>query len=529
MKERTFPAVYRRQYPGFATIFEENAVRSDSAFTEYLQGETDQRVLTTLVEELFRVLDYTVIPVESWHDAFDTVIRKRTSEYPIHTIRAGKPSRTVLHQLTAAYTESAVPHSILVSAVTPPSERTKRVAEHSGVRVIDQSELRELVQGALSRLSEPVHASGTETRRTSTDPAKFDRLVTKLEAACDEVETLVERQAFAEARNRRDTVHDALTKAQTLIPAGAETHQFRERLTTVETRLTRITLALQAAYTDRLAAGDSCVETATNAVGDGDVTAGFRACQDAQEAYTDALAIADCSKLKLRSDTGETPQDRLETVARLEQRLRVRDEIQEAEATIESLAATVANTDGPPHDSQCDSELQAAAQAGVEQLDALPNDLTDPALQARVTALENQVEQFETAARHSQSTDGAASPDEGTTRGSDETREVIHSADEIVDCAHQPAPVVLRLREELTEDGRRTVFRAETIAGDTVQFDVWHRHSNQETWEFNEWYLLENVRGQHWTVASDSGVTLSSTPAFTATSHGATDNETYTV
>lgn len=96
MKERTFPAVYRRQYPGLVTIFDENAVRSDSAFTEYLQGETDQRVPTTLVEELFKVLDCTVIPVESWHEAFDTVIRKGTSEYPIHTIRAEKPSRTVL-------------------------------------------------------------------------------------------------------------------------------------------------------------------------------------------------------------------------------------------------------------------------------------------------------------------------------------------------------------------------------------------------------------------------------------------------
>ncbi|WP_143420508.1 hypothetical protein [Halorubrum sp. Ib24] len=529
MKERTFPAAYRRQYPGIARVFDENAAQSESAFTAYLHGGTDRRVLTTLVEELFRVLEYTVIPVESWHDAFDTVIRKGTSEYPIHTIRAGKPSRTALHQLTAAHTESSVPHSILVSAVTPLSERTKRVTEHSGVRVIDQSELRELVQAAISRLSEPVQASGTATRRTSTDPAKVERLIAKLEAACDEAETLVEQQAFAEATDRRDTVHDALTKVQTLIPAESGDQQFRERLTAVETRLADITSALQAAYTDRIAEGDSCVETATTAVADGDVTAGLRACQDARAAYADAQAIADRSKLKFRGDTEETPQDRVETVRRLEQQLHVRNEIQEAEATIESLAATVANTDGASHDPQCESELQAAAQAGFEQLDALPDNITDPALQARVSALETRVEQFETAAQQPRSANGTAPPDVGTAEGSRETTAVIRDTKEIIDRARQPAPVVLRLREELTEDGRRTVYRAETITGNSVQFDVWHRHSDQDTWEFNEWYLLENIRGQQWTVANGAGVTLSTTPAFTATKHESTAHETYTI
>ena len=38
-------------------------------------------------------------------------------------------------------------------------------------------------------------------------------------------------------------------------------------------------------------------------------------------------------------------------------------------------------------------------------------------------------------------------------------------------------------------------------------------------WEFNEWYRVENVRGQHWTVANGTGVTLTTTPTFTATRH----------
>lgn len=519
MTKTTFPAVHRRRYPGLARVFDKNTAQNNSVFTTYLQDGTDQRVLITLVEEVFRVLEYTVIPVELWHDAFDTVIRKGTSEYPIHTIREGKPNQAVLQQLTAAHTDSNVPHSILVSAVTPPSERTKRVAEHSGVRVIDQSELRELVQGAISRFTESVHASGTETRHSSPDSAKIERLVVKLEDACDEIDSLLKRDEFADAVKRRETVDDAISRIQTLLPDGSENQQLRERLTAVETRLTNFSSTLQAVYSDRLAAGDLHVETAKTAVRDGDITTGLRACENARAAYADARVLGDNSDVKISEETGETAQNRVEVVIQLEQQLRVRGQIQQAEATIESLAATITDATTTVRTSQLQPELDAAARTGFEQLDALPDNITDPVLQARVTALEDQVEQFETTVQRSQSSPNTGSPEEVTARESTATTEVIHSRADIVDCVRQSVPVVLRLHEELTEDGRRMVFRAETLAGDSVQFDVWHRHDSQKTWELNEWYLLENVRGQHWTVANGTGVTLSTTPTFTVTRH----------
>jgi hypothetical protein len=519
MTTTIFPAVHRRQYPGLARVFDENAAQSDSAFTTHLQSGTDRRVLTTLVEELFRVLEYTVVPVESWHDTFDTVLRKGTSEYPVHTILEGKPSRTTLQQLTAAYTDANVPHSILVSAVTTPSERTKRVAKHSGVRVIDQSELRELVQGAISRLTELVHASGTKTRHTSPNSAKIDRLVTKLENACDEINALLERDEFAAAANRRETVDDAISRIRTLLPVESENQQFRERLTAVETRVSTFGSKLQAAYTDSVEAGDSHVETAKTAVEDGDITTGLHACKNAQSAYADARMIADNSDIKIREETGETAQNRIDAVRQIEQQLQVKGRIQQAESRIESLAVTIADANTTAHTSQLQSELDAAVRAGFEQLDALPDEITDPVLQARVAALEDQVEQFETTARRSHSSADTGSPEEVTASDSTTPTEIIHKAAEIIDCARQPAPVVLRLHEELTKDRRRTVFHAETLAGDSVQFDVWHRHSDQETWQLNQWYLLENVRGQHWTVANGTGVTLATTPTFTATRH----------
>ncbi|MEZ3170147.1 hypothetical protein ABNG03_05875 [Halorubrum sp. RMP-47] len=499
-------------------MFDETAAQSESAFTAYLHGGTDQRVLTTLVEELFRVLDYTVVPVETWDEVFDTVIRKRNYNYPIHTLRTGKPSRTTLQQLTAAHTDSTVPHSILVSTVTPPSERTNRVAGHSGVRVIDQSELRELVSGVIARLSEPVHASGTETRRASGSPAKVKRLITKLEAACDETEALVERQAFADATKRRDTTRNAVNRIRTVLPAKLN-QRFRERLAAVESRLADITLMLQTAYVESLAAGDSHAETAKTAIVDGDITAGLRACEDARSAYANARVIADHVEIKPRGESDETPQSRVGTVTQLEQQLRVRDRVQQAEATIESLAATVADTTATARDPKSQSKLHAAARAGVKQLNQLPDDITDSELEDRVAALAEQVERFESAAQRSHSTGDAPPPEGGTHEGSTETTEVIHTTAEIVDGQSQRAPIVLRLHEELSEDGRRTVFRGETLAGDQVQFDVWHRHSDEAMWEFDEWYLVENVRGQHWTVANGTGVTLTTTPTFTATRH----------
>ena len=524
MTEQIFPAAHRRQYPGLARVFDENAARSDSVLSTYLQRRAEQRALTTLVEELFRVLDFTVIPVESWPDAFDTVVRKSGSEYPIHTIRDGKPSRTALQQLTAAHTNSTVPHSILVTAVTPPSERTTRVTEHSGVRVIDLRELRALVQGAIARLTDPVHAPGTETTAQSETPAKVERLIAKLDAACDEIDALVDQQEFAEATQRHETVHGAVSKARSLLSTGSANQQLRERLSALETRVADLTSTLQAAYADRITTGDSHVATANTAVEDGDVTTGRRACENARAAYTDAEAIAAHAEIDVRGDIDETAQHRLETVTSLEQRFRATAQIEQAEATIGSLAAVVADANTTARNAQSHSELHAAVQAGYEQLDALPDDITAPALQARVTALEDQVEQFETAAQRHQPPDNTGSTAEVTGDRATEGTEVIRTADDVVDRARQPAPVALRIREELFEDGRRTVFRAETLAGDAVQFDVWHRHSDVDALALNEWYLLENVRGQQWTVARGTGVTVSTTPTVTVTSHNPADH-----
>lgn len=517
MTEKTFPAANRHQYPGLATVFDENAVHDESVFTTYLRGGADQRVLTTLVEELFRVLEYTVIPVESWPDTFDTVIRKRQSEYPIHTTCEGNPSRTALQQLTAAHTASTVPHSILISGAAPQSERTKRVAQHAGVRVIDHRELRELVQGAISRLSEPVHPSRTQTRHASANPEKIEQLIGKLEDACNDVDTLLDRQEFADAVDRRDTVQDALSKLRTRLPDESENHQFRERLTAVETRLTDITSTLETAYAERIAAGDSHVETAKTAVADGDVTTGVRACTDARTAYADAHAIAKHSEIGTRGATDDTVPNRVKSVTQLEEQLRVVEQVQQAETTIESLATAVTDTNATTHDPQHRSELHAAARAGFEELDALPDDISDPALQARVTALANQVERFKTAAQHSQSIDTETPSQDGTDTGSDETTTRIRTASDIVDRATQPAPVVLRLHEELTEDGRRTVFRAETLSGDPVQVDIWHRHVDKTDWVFDDWYEFEAVRGQRWTVNGKTGITVSTTPNATIT------------
>lgn len=312
MTERIFPAAHRRQHPGLVGVFDENAAQNDSTLSTYLQERADRRVLTTLVEELFRVLDYTIIPVGSRPDAFDTVIRKGPSEYPSHTISEGKPSRTALQKLTAAHTNSNVPHSILVSAVTPPSEQTNRVSEHSGVRVIKLSELRELVQAVITRLTDPVTASRTEERPASATPAKVERLIVKLEAACDKIDTLVDQQEFAEATKRHDTVHDAVSKTRSLLPAGSANRHFRERLSAVETRVSGLTSAVQAAYAGRIATGDSHVETVNTPLEDGDVTTGLRACEDARAAYTDT----EQSPITPGLTFGEQPMKRFKIVLR---------------------------------------------------------------------------------------------------------------------------------------------------------------------------------------------------------------------
>jgi hypothetical protein len=99
----------------------------------------------------------------------------------------------------------------------------------------------------------------------------------------------------------------------------------------------------------------------------------------------------------------------------------------------------------------------------------------------------------------------------------EESRSVVRTVDGIDETPQHTTPVVLRIREQLTEDGRRHVFRAETGDGESVQLDVWNRHVGEVDWEPDAWYAFENVRGQQWTVNGESGVTISTTPDVTVT------------
>lgn len=97
------------------------------------------------------------------------------------------------------------------------------------------------------------------------------------------------------------------------------------------------------------------------------------------------------------------------------------------------------------------------------------------------------------------------------------SRSRVRTTDGIDETAQHSTPLVLQIREHLTEDSRRHVFRAETVDGASVQLDVWHRHVGEFDWEPDTWYVFESVRGQHWTVDGESGVTVSTTPAVTIT------------
>ena len=98
----------------------------------------------------------------------------------------------------------------------------------------------------------------------------------------------------------------------------------------------------------------------------------------------------------------------------------------------------------------------------------------------------------------------------------------MRTADEIDETPRHSTPVALQIREHLTEDGRRHVFRAANVDGEPVQLDVWNRHVDAFDWEPGAWYEFESVRGQHWTINGESGVTVSTTPDVTVTRRDST-------
>ncbi|MEZ3170148.1 helix-hairpin-helix domain-containing protein [Halorubrum sp. RMP-47] len=401
-------------------------------------------------------------------------------------------------------------------------------------------------------------ADDTPTDKTHTDGEKA-RLVAGLEATCDRIETLVEAGTVADANNRLPAARAAVSETRDALNTLSSDRKLRLRVNDVENRLDAIPTEAEAQYHDLIADGDARVTTAQEAVETGDIETGLEACENAHAMYRSARQVGQTANGQWFTDEQAALNSRITSVEALTDRLEHEREVQQAEATIDTLTQRISSLKETSELGEAEDVIQSIVVEGNNALARLPNDITTPELERRVTHLREQVTEFETIAEHlaaqsasapsdtpsepepeTASSTGeeagdsvaspAAVPDDfedaeptASERSSDgvrdpeESNSVVRTVDELNETPQHTAPVVLQIREQLTEDGRRHVFRAETGDGKSVQLDVWNRHVSEFDWEPDAWYVFKNVRGQHWTVNGESGVTVSTTPDVTVT------------
>lgn len=402
----------------------------------------------------------------------------------------------------------------------------------------------------------PVDAS---TNKPVSDGEKR-RLVAGLEATCDRIEELVAAGAVADANDRVPATRAAVGETRDALTTLSGDRDLRVRVNDVEDWLDAIPSEAEAQFDDVVADGDAHVTEAQDAVETGDVDAGLEACENAHAAYRSARQLGETANEQWFSEREAALDSRISTVESLADRFAHEKAVQQAEATIDALTQRVTTLKETANPQEAEAVMESVVEDGTNALSRLPDDITAPELSRRVTHLREQVTEFKTVAEHLAAQSASTPPDTpagsdaepttasagnpsdttnttqaGTgdearepggsghstdgTRASDEPGGVVRAADGIEETARHPAPVVLRVRDQLTEDGRRRVFRAETVDGDAVQLDVWNRHVGAFECEPDTWYTFENVRGQRWTVNGESGVTVSTTPDATVTQH----------
>ena len=379
------------------------------------------------------------------------------------------------------------------------------------------------------------------TTDTSTAKAHSNRekrrAVAGLEATCDRIESLVTVGEVTEANDRLPAARATVNEIRAELTTLSSDHDLRLRVNDVEDRLSAVPSKAEVQFNAIVADGDTHVTEAQDAVETGDVDEGLEACGNAHAAYRSARQLGETANEQWFSEREAALDSRISTVELLADRFAREMEVQQAETQIDVLTQRMTSLKETANLEEAEAVMESIVEDGSDALDRLPDDITAPELVQRVAHLREQITDFETVAGHlaAQSASAKKSDDTthigttvaddsqnpeagesghptGTARGLDEQGTVVQTADGIEETARHPTPVVLRVREQLTEDGRRRVFRAETVDGDAVQLDVWNRHLTAFDWEPSAWYTFNNVRGQRWTVNGHSGVTVSTTP-----------------
>jgi hypothetical protein len=401
-------------------------------------------------------------------------------------------------------------------------------------------------------------ADAGPTDETRTDREKT-RFVAGLEATCDRIETLVESGAVADANARLPATRAAVSETREALTTLSGDRDLRLRVNDVEDRLDAIPTEAEVQYNEVVADGDAHVTTAQDAVESGDLATGLEACENAHAAYRSARQIGQTANEEWFTEKKAALDGRITSVESLTDRLEHERDVRQAEESIDTLTQRVSSLKETSELREAEDIMESIVEDGNNALDGLPNDITAPELERRVTHLREQVREFEAVAEHltaqsasspsdtssESDTEAASAPVEDTNDNADsmatvtddprsaeprgaehpsdlardpeESCSVVQTAAGIEETAKHTTPVVLQIQEQLTEDGRRHVFRAETGDGESVQLDVWNRHVSEFDWEPGTWYAFEKVRGQHWTVDGESGVTVSTTPDVTIT------------
>lgn len=395
----------------------------------------------------------------------------------------------------------------------------------------------ELAEGQDATETSPDSDQQTTPEDKSND---ITSLLDEVETACTEVESITDADQIESAGDTLDAAEETLAEADQLLDeCDFDYPELNDRIEGLEARVDAALPEWRVSCLESVRTAEAGAATAERAATVDETQAAIESFEKAIDSYTDAIETT--RQVEFDPDQHSIPDiDELES-RRTELRVKkTKQLVKQTEAEIESLVerAATAREQGE-HQEEIDL-LNLAVKTGEEGLDKVDQSLDAPELQARITAIEDNIVELEAkaerraiaVAEHSKreadrangpvtGTESTASGDDVTNSSQVETAKISTSA-QITDTPDLSVPVVLRITDEVAANDRCRQFKAVGIAGDPFRLDVWQRHALEFDWQPDWWYEFTAVRGQRVDTADGSVAVVSTTPDTEIIAHGLT-------
>ncbi|KAB1192743.1 hypothetical protein GJR96_04520 [Haloferax sp. MBLA0076] len=152
--KRSIPSPVANSYPELSAIFESGSYYSQKRFDSYVRKANDSRLVSELLKEIFQVLGYSIPEQGIGESATPLTATKGERNIAARVFYREEVDHIDLSLCRSLMKNESVTSVFVVIVESDVVTSLVSTTSTNGIRVIDQSEFQELVEGAVLRITE---------------------------------------------------------------------------------------------------------------------------------------------------------------------------------------------------------------------------------------------------------------------------------------------------------------------------------------------------------------------------------------